>query len=100
MPSLRDAVDVGRFVAHQAVAVAAEIGDADVVAEDDEDVRLLAARRRLVIALRNVAEQTTCGHHANGRQELSLEHGDVSLELPFTTLRKSSTKSEVRALRF
>ena len=41
MPSLRDAVDVGRFVAHQAVAVGADIGDADVVAPDDEDVRLL-----------------------------------------------------------
>ena len=37
---LGDAVDVGRLVAHQAVAVGADVGDADVVAEDDEDVRL------------------------------------------------------------
>ena len=36
-----DAVDVGRLVAHQAVAVGADVGDADVVAEDDEDVRLV-----------------------------------------------------------
>ena len=39
---LGDAVDVGRLVAHQAVAVGADVGDADVVAEDDEDVRLVA----------------------------------------------------------
>ena len=35
---LGDAVDVGRFIAHQPVAVATDVGDADVVAEDDEDV--------------------------------------------------------------
>jgi hypothetical protein len=33
-----DAVDVGRPVAHQPVAVAAQIRDADVVAPDDQDV--------------------------------------------------------------
>src|SRR5262249_43200490 len=37
-----DAVDVRRLVAHQAAAVGADVGYADVVAEDDEDVRLLA----------------------------------------------------------
>ena len=42
----RDAVDVGRFVAHQPVAVGADVGDADVVAEDDEDVGLAPTRRR------------------------------------------------------
>ena len=41
-PFLGEAVDVGRAVAHQAVAVAAEVGDADVVAPDDEDVRAVA----------------------------------------------------------
>ena len=34
-----DPVDVRRPIAHQPVAVAAEVGDADVVAPDDEDVR-------------------------------------------------------------
>jgi hypothetical protein len=38
---VRDPVDVGRPVAHQAVAVAAQVADADVVAPDDEDVRLV-----------------------------------------------------------
>ena len=37
---LGDAVDVGRPVAHEAVRIAAQIRDADVVAPDDEDVRL------------------------------------------------------------
>ena len=40
-PLVRDAVDVRRPVPHQPVAVAAEVGDADVVAPDDEDVRLV-----------------------------------------------------------
>ncbi len=39
-PFVRDAIDVRRLVAHQAVAVAAQVGDADVVAEDDENVGL------------------------------------------------------------
>ena len=39
-----DAVDVGRLVAHQAVAVGADVGDADVVAEDDQDVRFVSRR--------------------------------------------------------
>src|SRR5262249_40618792 len=36
---LCDAVDVGRAIAHQPVAITAEIGDADVVPPDDEDIR-------------------------------------------------------------
>jgi hypothetical protein len=36
-----DAVDVGRAVAHQPVAVAAEVGDADVIPPDDKNVGLL-----------------------------------------------------------
>ena len=47
---LRDAVDVGRPVAHDAEAVGADVVAADVVAPDDEDVGLLGcasgARRR------------------------------------------------------
>ena len=35
----------GVVVAHQAVAVGADVGDADVVAEDDEDVRLVPCSR-------------------------------------------------------
>jgi hypothetical protein len=34
-------VDVGREVAHQSAAVATQVGDADIVAPDDEDVRFL-----------------------------------------------------------
>ena len=45
---LRDAIDVGRLVAHHALVVGAEVPVADVVAPDDEDVGLLllGARRR------------------------------------------------------
>ena len=45
-----DAVDVRRAVAHQAERIGADVGLADVVAEDDEDVRacgLMARRLRL-----------------------------------------------------
>src|SRR5262249_2520984 len=37
---LGDAIDVGRAVAHHAAVVGADVPVADVVAEDDEDVRL------------------------------------------------------------
>ncbi len=33
-----DAINIGGAVAHQAVAVAAQVGDADVIAPDDEDI--------------------------------------------------------------
>ena len=36
-----DAIDVGRFVAHYSVAIGAEVGDPDVVTEDDENVWFL-----------------------------------------------------------
>ena len=39
----RDAVDVGRLVAHHPLVVGADVPVADVVAPDDEDVGLLAA---------------------------------------------------------
>ena len=41
---LRDAVDVRRLVAHHALVVGADVPVADVVAPDDEDVRLLVPR--------------------------------------------------------
>ena len=41
-----DAVDVGRLVAHHAVVVGADVELADVVAPDDDDVRLLRVLRR------------------------------------------------------
>ena len=37
----RDPIDVGRFVAHHALVVGADVPVADIVAENDEDVRLL-----------------------------------------------------------
>ena len=40
-PSLRDAIDVGRAIAHHAAAVVADVPDTDVVAPEDEDVRFL-----------------------------------------------------------
>jgi hypothetical protein len=41
-PLLSDAVDIGSAVAHQSVAVAAQVGNADIVAPDDDDIRLAA----------------------------------------------------------
>ena len=41
-----DAVDVGRAITHLAAVVGADVPVADVVAHDDEDVRLLLLRRR------------------------------------------------------
>ena len=41
-----DAVDVGRAIAHHAAVVGADVPVADVVAHDDEDVRLLLLRER------------------------------------------------------
>src|SRR6185436_8089969 len=41
----RNSIDVRRVISHQPVAVAAQVGDADVIAEDDENVRLLVLGR-------------------------------------------------------
>src|SRR5580698_7009084 len=41
---VRNAVDVGRLVAHQSAGVATEIGKPDVVTPDDEDVRFVRLR--------------------------------------------------------
>lgn len=48
-----DTIDVGRAITHRAHGVGAVLRNADVVAEDDEDVRRLAgACRRLLLSLR------------------------------------------------
>ena len=55
---LADAVDVRRFVAHQAVAVGADVSDADVVAPDDEDVWFLRLREDGSRRAKNACEQS------------------------------------------
>jgi hypothetical protein len=55
---LADAVDVGRLVAHHAHVVGADVELADVVAPDDQDVRLLGRLR-----------PGRCGHHAGQQQQ-------------------------------
>ncbi|MNL26341.1 hypothetical protein D3C87_1478610 [compost metagenome] len=42
---LGQAVDIGRLVAHEAVAVAADVGDADVVTKNNQNVRLVRGHR-------------------------------------------------------
>src|SRR5689334_4934082 len=42
---LGDAVYIGRAVAHQPVAVATDVGQADIIAPDHDDVRLGACPR-------------------------------------------------------
>ena len=51
-----DPVDVGRPVAHQPVAVAAQVGDPDVVAPDDQDVRPVAVAHRRTSARHKPAD--------------------------------------------
>src|ERR1700757_793968 len=43
---LGDAVYIGRAVAHQPVAVATDVGQADIIAPDHDDVRLVCSRSR------------------------------------------------------
>ena len=65
---LGDAVDVRRAVAHHAAVVGADVPQPDVVAEDDEDVRLAAGRgggprrrRGLRLRLRDLSGGETGG---------------------------------------
>jgi hypothetical protein len=37
---LRDTVDIGRFIAHQAATVRTDVGDTDVIAPDHKNIRL------------------------------------------------------------
>jgi hypothetical protein len=49
---LRDAIDVRRAVAHKAHRIGADVRQADIVAEDDEDVRLAGGLSELhIVAL-------------------------------------------------
>src|SRR5271155_1447872 len=41
-PFFRQAINVRRFVTHHAIAIRADVGNANVVAPEDEDVRFLA----------------------------------------------------------
>jgi hypothetical protein len=44
-----DAIDVRRLVSHQAGTVGADVGDADVITPDDEDIRFLSRGMALAI---------------------------------------------------
>jgi hypothetical protein len=50
-PFLRDAINVGRLVAHHAFAVMADVPIADVVAPDDEDVRFVGLCHATLLGL-------------------------------------------------
>jgi hypothetical protein len=69
-PLLRDPVDVRGPVAHQPVAVTAQVGDADVVSPDDQDVRPLPVRHLALLAhgssAANNAASWAMGHHPAG----------------------------------
>ncbi|MNC76988.1 hypothetical protein D3C75_1288330 [compost metagenome] len=41
---LGDTVDAGRFIAHHALVVGADIEDADVIAKDDQHIRFVGGR--------------------------------------------------------
>ena len=70
---LGDGIDIGRAIAHEAVRVGAEIALADVVAPDDDDVRLLGVGGRGM----NRHRHSNSGYHPKhvfGRQALSHCH--------------------------
>ena len=59
-----DPVDVGRLVAHHPLRVGADIGQADVVTPDDDDVRLAGGGRLRLRIGRLRAYQNHCQGHA------------------------------------
>ena len=70
-----DAVDVWRAIAHQAERIGADVRLADVVAEDDKDVRLLAGwRGRLLLSLRHLGGITCCNRRCGGKRRAAKEH--------------------------
>jgi len=77
----RNAINVRRAVAHQAERVGADVGLADIVAENDEDVRLLARRRRrLRLRLRRLhpasrGNRGRCSEAATGQQDIAAVDG-------------------------
>ena len=54
-PLVGDAVDVGRAIAHQAVAVAAQVRDADVITPEHHDVRLAIRHQRSLLLIRGAS---------------------------------------------
>ncbi len=86
---LGDAVDVRGLVAHQAIGVGADVGDADVVAPDDEDVRLAAAgrrcggRRRLrILCLRRCCSRRgKCEQRAAAQKNVSAVEREIGLRI-------------------
>ena len=77
-PLLRDAVDVGRLVAHHPHVVAARIEPADVVAPDDEDVRLL----------RLLGGSFVCGGNGDKHARAQCEHGEERDEFAHKVYQK------------
>src|SRR5262249_46615428 len=67
-PLLGESIDVRRPISHQPVAVAAQVRDADVVAPDHENVRLIASlrlpRRHLDLLASGVVEPTWRGNRS------------------------------------
>ena len=69
-PLVGDPVDVRRAIAHQPVAVAAQVRDADVVAPDDDDVRPVRVRHAscsLRLVSRSGAQIICSGSGGRGR---------------------------------
>ena len=62
-----DAVDVGRAVAHDPHVVGADIEPADVVAHDEQDVRLAPSRCRLCLREREWRACADCGRRGERR---------------------------------
>ena len=70
-----DAVDIRRAVPHQAERIGTDVRLADVVAEDDKDVRLLAGwRGRLLLSLRHLGGITCCNRRCGGKRRAAKEH--------------------------
>ncbi len=67
---VRDPVDVRRAVAHQPVAVGAQVRDPDVIAPDDQDVRLLGVGQ-LGALLDDVRELRTPPWPGDGRRRIT-----------------------------
>jgi hypothetical protein len=81
MPSARDGVDVRCLVADYAEAIGADVELADVVADDDEDVRTSVGWRRLGSWARAAPtiKQTGGGMALSGRFDVA----SVQQEQPF-----------------
>ena len=66
MPSRAMRSMFGVLVAHQAAQVGADVRDADVVAEDDQDIRLASGRRGRLLRLREL-HRLYCGRGGERR---------------------------------